>query len=392
MYFPLGLIDWSICLVVLGASILLGMYLAVRKKSSTNSSRFFLADRSLTWPLVGASLFATNIGAEHLVGLSGDAYRYGLSAGTVELTTFWTLGFAAMFLFPFYIRNKVFTTAEFLETRYHPVARVFFSGLMLAISITTKLAFHLYAGALVLRGLSGWNVMTVVWVMGAIAACVTIIGGFPAVAYTDSIQAGIIIVGCTIMVFTGLHRLGGWHELVFKAPLAMHIAKPYTDPNYPFWGVLLTAVYGGTFYWGVDQVNVQRVLGARDIKQARWGAMFAVLLKLSPVFIFAVPGVIALALFPGARQQDHICDTAQRTAAGWDPRTGSRCPACVSHWFDSICNEFGFHASGAGLHPSFSSANQRASPSQAGKMRDRCRSVARHHSDLCHLQNPRWSV
>jgi solute:Na+ symporter, SSS family len=299
MYFPLGLVDWSICLVVLGSSIFLGVYLAVRKKSSANSSRFFLADRSLTWPLVGASLFATNIGAEHLVGLSGDAYRYGLSAGTVELTTCWCLGFAATFLFPFYIRNRVFTTSEFLETRYHPTARVLFSGLMLVISITTKLAFHLYAGALVLRGLSGWNVMTVVWVMGAVAACITIIGGFSAVAYTDSIQTGIIILGCTIMVFTGLHRVGGWHELALKVPLAMHIAKPYTDPNYPFWGVILTAIYGGTFYWGVDQVNVQRVLGARNIQQARWGAMFAVLLKLSPVFIFALPGVIALALFPG---------------------------------------------------------------------------------------------
>jgi len=299
MYFPLGLIDWSICLVVLGSSIFLGVYLAVQKKSSANSSRFFLADRSLTWPLVGASLFATNIGAEHLVGLSGDAYRYGLSAGTVELTTCWCLGFAATFLFPFYIRNRVFTTSEFLETRYHPTARVLFSGLMLVISITTKLAFHLYAGALVLRGLSGWNVMTVVWVMGAVAACITIIGGFSAVAYTDSIQTGIIILGCTIIVFTGLHRVGGWHELALKVPLAMHIAKPYTDPNYPFWGVILTAIYGGTFYWGVDQVNVQRVLGARSIQQARWGAMFAVLLKLSPVFIFALPGVIALALFPG---------------------------------------------------------------------------------------------
>lgn len=299
MYFPLGLVDWSICFAVLGASVFLGMYLAVQKKSSANSSRFFLADRSLPWPLIGASLFATNIGAEHLVGLSGDAYRYGLSAGTVELTTCITLGFAAIFLFPFYIRNKVFTTSEFLETRFHPLARVYFSGLMITISITTRLAFHLFAGALVLRGLSGWNVMTVVWVMGAIAACVTIIGGFSAVAYTDSIQAGIIILGSTIMVFTGLHRVGGWHELVLKAPLAMHIAKPYTDPNYPFWGVLLGAVYGGIFYWGVDQVNVQRVLGARDIKQARWGAMFAVLLKLSPVFIFALPGVIALALFPG---------------------------------------------------------------------------------------------
>ena len=299
MAFSLSWVDWCICLTVLGSTFFVGLYLAIRRKSSANSSRFFLADRTLSWPLIGASLFATNIGAEHLVGLSGDAYRYGLAAGTVELTTCWTLGFAAFFLFPVYIRNRVFTTPEFLETRFHPMARVFFSGLMLVISITTKMAFHLYAGALVLRGLVGWNVMTVVWIMGILAAVVTIIGGFTAVAYTDSIQAGIIILGCATMVLTGLYKVGGWEGLSARVPAAMHIAKPYTDPNYPFWGVLLTAIYGGTFYWGVDQVNVQRVLGARDLAQARWGAMFTVLLKLLPVFIFALPGVIALALFPG---------------------------------------------------------------------------------------------
>jgi solute:Na+ symporter, SSS family len=299
MAFSLGWVDWCTCCLVLAATLFVGLYLAIRRKSAENSSRFFLADRSLSWPVIGASLFATNIGAEHLVGLSGDAYRYGLSAGTVELTTCWTLGFAALFLFPCYIRNRVFTTPEFLETRFHPMARVIFSGLMLIISITTKMAFHLYAGALVLRGLAGWDVMSVVWIMGIVAALVTIIGGFTAVAYTDGIQAGIIIAGCLTMLLTGLHRVGGWQALITRVPNAMHIAKPYYDPNYPFWGVLLTAIYGGTFYWGVDQVNVQRVLGARNLDQARWGAMFTVLLKILPVFIFALPGVIALALFPG---------------------------------------------------------------------------------------------
>src|SRR5215470_20179286 len=154
MLFSLHLIDWCVCLAVLGISIFLGLYLAIRKKSSVDSAHFFLADRSLSWPLVGASLFATNIGAEHLVGLSGDSYRYGLAAGAVELTTCITVGFAAAFLYPFYIRNQVFTTPEFLETRYHPAARVLFSSLMLVISITTKMAFHLYAGALVLQGLT----------------------------------------------------------------------------------------------------------------------------------------------------------------------------------------------------------------------------------------------
>jgi len=295
----LSFIDWFVCLLTLGSSIFLGLYLAIVKKSSADSAHFFLAGRNLAWPLVGASLFATNIGAEHLVGLSGDSYRYGLSAGAVELTTCICVGFAAAFLYPFYIRNRVFTTAEFLETRYHPAARVLFSGLMLVLSIMSKLAFHLYAGALVLRGIVGWDVMTVVWVMGAVVACIAIIGGFTAVAYTDSIQAGIIILGGSLMALTGLHKVGGWHALAGDVPTALHIAKPYTDPNYPFWGVILSACYAGIFYWGVDQVNVQRVLGARDIDQARWGGMFAVLLKLLPVFIFALPGVIALALFPG---------------------------------------------------------------------------------------------
>jgi SSS family solute:Na+ symporter len=118
MSLSLTAVDWVVCLLVIAGSIWLGLYLAVRGRVSESSANFFLAGRKLTWPIVGASLFASNIGAEHLVGLSGDAYRYGLCAGAVELTTFICLGFAASFLFPYYIRNKVFTIPEFLEMRY----------------------------------------------------------------------------------------------------------------------------------------------------------------------------------------------------------------------------------------------------------------------------------
>jgi SSS family solute:Na+ symporter len=292
-------LDILICSLAVVASITAGLTIAVRKGAAETSSQFFLAGRRLRWPLVGASLFATNIGAEHLVGLSGDAYRYGLCAGTVELTTCICLGIACAVLFPYYVSTKIYTIPEFLELRYNRTARVFFSGLMLVICIMTKLAFHLYAGALVLHGLLGWSVMPMVGLMGAVVALITIIGGFTAVAYTDSIQTAIMIGGCGLMLLIGLHRVGGWHSLVAAMPSAMHIAKPYDDPNYPFWGIILGAVYGGLFYWGMDQVNVQRVLGARDLDQARRGAMFATLLKLSPVFIFALPGVIAAALYPG---------------------------------------------------------------------------------------------
>jgi solute:Na+ symporter, SSS family len=299
MSISLNLLDWIIGIIVLLGSLGVGLYMAHRRSAGKNSSNFFLGGRKITWPVIGASLFATNIGAEHLVGLSGDSYRYGLSAGSVELTTAITLGFACAILFPYYIKNKIFTIPEFLEIRYTRKARLFFSGLMLVISIMTKLAFTLFAGALVMNSLLGWSVMTTVFYTGMIVAVFTIIGGFTAVAYTDTIQTVIMIVGCSVMLFIGLDKVGGWSGLMEKVPEAMVIAKPAEDPVYPFWGIIATAFYAGIFYWGIDQVNVQRVLAAPNLKQARWGAMFAVFLKLFPVFIFALPGVIAFALFPG---------------------------------------------------------------------------------------------
>jgi SSS family solute:Na+ symporter len=302
-------LDWIVCAAVLFGSILTGLAIAVVRRREETSDSFFLAGRTLLWPVVGASLYATNIGAEHLVGLSGDAYRYGLKAGTVELTIPLCLGFACAVLFPYYIRNKVFTIPEFLELRYNASARVFFSALMLVICIMTKMAFTLFAGALVLNSLMGWDVMQVVIVLGALSAVVTIVGGFAAVAYTDTIQAAIIIVGAAVMTLIGLHQVGGWDALAAAAPQHIHIVGPYDDPSYPFWGIIAGAVYGGIFYWGIDQVNVQRALGARDLDQARWGAMFATLLKVTPVFIFALPGVIAYGLFPGELQGEETKKT-----------------------------------------------------------------------------------
>ncbi len=292
-------VDWIVVVVLLTGSIFAGLYIAYRKKAGQSSIHFFLGGRRITWPVVGASLFATNIGAEHLVGLSGDAYRYGLSAGAVELTTAITLGFGCAVLFPYYIKNQIYTIPEFLEIRYNRKARLFFSGLMLIISIMTKMAFTLFAGALVLNSILGLEVMTTVVFIGVITALITIAGGFTAVAYTDTIQAILMIIGSGLMFFIGMNEVGGWSGLVAKVPEAMHVAKPYDDPVYPFWGILATAFYAGIFYWGIDQVNVQRVLAAPNINHARWGAMFATLLKLLPIFIFAMPGIIALALYPG---------------------------------------------------------------------------------------------
>jgi solute:Na+ symporter, SSS family len=304
MSLSLTTLDYIVLVLVMGSSLSFGLFMAYKKKSGQNSSNFFLGGRSMKWPIVGASMFATNIGAEHLVGLSGDSYRYGLSAGSVELTCGITLGFACAILYPYYIKNKIFTIPEFLELRYNRRARTLFSGLMLVISIMTKLAFTLFAGALVMNSILGWNVMSTVIIVGLAVACFTMLGGFTAVAYTDVIQVVIMLGGTFIMLFIGLDKVGGWHGLMTKVPEMMSIAKPYDDPVYPFWGILATAFYSGIFYWGIDQVNVQRGLAAKDINHARWGAMFATFLKLTPIFIFALPGVIAYALFPNELQGD----------------------------------------------------------------------------------------
>jgi SSS family solute:Na+ symporter len=264
--------DWIVGLTIIIASLSFGLYMAYLKKAGKSSSNFFLGGRSIKWPVIGASIFATNIGAEHLVGLSGDSYRYGLSAGSVELTTAITLGFACAILFPYYMKNKIYTVPEFLEIRYDKRARTFFSVLMLLISVMTKLAFTLFAGALVLNSILGWDIMTTIFYVGIAVALFTIIGGFTAVAYTDTIQVIIMLAGTVIMC-------------------------------------LITAFYAGIFYWGIDQVNVQRALAAPNLKHARWGAMFATLLKLLPVFIFALPGVIAFALFPDQLQGDETKQT-----------------------------------------------------------------------------------
>ena len=182
MNLSLSILDWVVLTVIMGGSLGFGLYMAYRKKAGQNSSNFFLGGRSISWPVIGASIFATNIGAEHLVGLSGDSYRYGLAAGSVELTTAITLGVACALLYPYYMKNRIFTIPEFLEMRFNRRARTFFSGLMLIISIMTKLAFTLFAGALVLNSILGWNVMTTVFYIGMAVAVFTMIGGFTAVA------------------------------------------------------------------------------------------------------------------------------------------------------------------------------------------------------------------
>lgn len=233
--------------------------------------------------------------------LSGDAYRGGLCAGTVELTTCICLGFACAVLFPYYLKNRVFknrvfTIPAFLEMRYNRTARVFFSALMLVICVMTKMAFHLYAGGLVLHGLLGWNVMAVVALAGLVIAVFTMIGGFTAVAYTDSLQSCHHDPRLRAHVVDRPVPCRGMAGSYPRCPGSDELSQTVQRPELSFLGNRYRRALKR--YVLLGHGPSQRSTGA-GCAHARWGSMFAIFLKLSPVFVFALPGVIAHVLFPG---------------------------------------------------------------------------------------------
>jgi solute:Na+ symporter, SSS family len=291
--------DTAIVVLYFAITIYVGLRFASRWKGSED---FFLAGRSLTWPVIGLSLFATNISTEHFVGLAAGGYREGFVQGGYEwIASYCLLMLAAVFA-PQYLKHKVFTIPEFFERRYGVELRVSLTIYFLAMIILTKTSVAFYSGTVVLVELTKWDFQTTLWGVGIVTAIYTMVGGLAAVVYTDAIQALILIAGSTVLTAMGLHQVGGWEGLTSKLVLAgkadlLSMVKGPTD-GLPFSGFLLgNFLVGGMFYWCMDQVNVQRVLGAKNVREARFGALFAGFLKIIPVFILVLPGVIAAALW-----------------------------------------------------------------------------------------------
>ena len=316
-------IDWLIILFYFG--VIAGIsWWAVKKKEKTSADDYFLAGRHLGWFIVGASIFASNIGSEHLVGLAGSGATDGVALAHYELHA-WCLLILGWVMAPFYMRSKVFTMPEFLERRFTPKARTVLSIISLIAYILTKIAVGIYAGGVVFRALLPevhFLGMDTFWI-GSILLIVltgvyTIIGGFRAVAYTETLQTFVKIIGAIMVTYFGLKALGGWDKLkeicgseMFNLwkPIVPHGTEAtwapvsesgkmawYFNDRYPWPGMLLCAPIIGLWYWCTDQYIVQRVLGARDEKQGRRGTIFAGFLKLTPVFLFIIPGMICFAL------------------------------------------------------------------------------------------------
>ena len=273
----------------------------LRQKAETTTD-YFLAGRDAGWVAVGASIFASNIGSEHLVGLDGTGYESGMAMAHWEMHAWLILVLGWLFV-PFYARSQVFTMPEFLEKRYCAGARSFLSIISLVSYVLTKVAVTVYAGGVVFKtvlGIDTWMGIDFFWI-GALSLVVvtglyTIFGGMKSVLYTSILQAPILIVGSLVILIVGLDKLGGWGEMERIVGDQMRLVRSASDPKFPWTGVLLASPIIGFWYWCTDQYIVQRTLSARNQTEARRGTIFAGYMKLLPVFIFLVPGMIAFAL------------------------------------------------------------------------------------------------
>ncbi len=289
------LLDLIFILVYFSVLFTLGFYFSRKEKSSTD---YFLAGRRVGWVAIGASLFASNISSEHFIGLAGAGASRGLAVGHFEWIASYILLVLAWVFVPFYLKSKVFTMPEFLERRYNKSSRMYLTSISLIAYVLTKISVTLFAGGLLLHEILGCDIATSAIVMVIIAGIYTIAGGLEAIVHVDVLQSAVLILGATLLTFFGLREIGGFAALQAKVPADFFsMFKPATDPDFPWTGIIFGAPILGIWYWCTDQYIVQRVLGGKNIDHAQSGALFAGFLKILPVFILVLPGVIAYVYF-----------------------------------------------------------------------------------------------
>ena len=291
---------WDLLIIVFYFVFILGLgcWAGLRKKKTEEAESYFLAGKSLRWPVIGLALFATNISTVHLVSLAQEGYVNGLAYASFEWMAAFTLIILALFFAPFYIRSQVTTLPDFLEKRYSRASRDWLSVLSIISAIFIHIGFSLYAGAMVMEGLFGLNKMVSIIVVASLTGLYTILGGLMAVVVTESVQTIILLVGAIILTMISFDKVGGWDA--FRAgvsPDMLTVLRPHGDPSgMPWYAILLGYPIIGIWYWCTDQTIVQRVLGARDENHARVGPLFAGFIKILPVFIFIMPGLVCFAL------------------------------------------------------------------------------------------------
>ncbi len=276
--------------------VAVGIYVSKRTETTTD---YFLAGRTLTWWLIGFSLFASNVSSSTMVGLSSSAFSSGISVYNYEWMAAFVLIFFIVFFLPFYLKTQVFTMPEFLERRFDERSRYYYSALLVFMNIVIDTAAALYAGALVVQiiypNIPLWQAVTV---LGVLAGFYTIAGGLKAVVYTDAVQAVLLILGSLLVSVIAFEAVGSWDAVLASVPPEdLSIIQPATDPTMPWPGLLTGVFLLGFYFWGTNQFMVQRTLGAKDLNHGRWGALFAGLLKLPIIFIMVLPGIFGRLIY-----------------------------------------------------------------------------------------------
>ena len=340
-------LDWLI--IAAYFALLFGATWWSLRRSRDTADDYFLAGRNLGWLIIGASIFASNIGSEHLVGLAGAGATSGVALAHYELHA-WCLLVLGWVLVPFYMRSRVYTMPEFLERRFSAASRWVLSLISLVAYVLTKIAVGIFAGGIVFATLLpelnleiGGQAFNSFWVGSVLVVVLTgvytVVGGMRAVAITEALQTGVLVVGSLLLTYFGLQKLGGWAELrAALDPDMFNLWKPlipdgvqatwapvkepgrmawYFNTDYPWVGMLFCAPIIGLWYWCTDQYIVQRVLTAPNEREARRGTIFASGLKLLPVFIFIIPGMIAIALAKTGRTSglESLVDAQGNTVA-----------------------------------------------------------------------------
>lgn len=286
-------LDWIIVVAYFVA--IGGIAWWVMKQKQQTATDYFLASRHVAWYVIGASIFASNIGSEHIVGLASTGVKSGVAFAHYELHSWCVLLLGWVFV-PFYLRSKVFTMPEFLELRFNSKSRWFLSIMSLVAYVLTKVSVTVFAGAVVFEALMGIDFWVGALIVVVLTGLYTALGGLKAVVYTDTMHSIVLLIGSITVMVVGLITAGGWGTVVDTVGADHLNMFPPLDSDAPWLGLLLASPIVGIWYWCTDQCIVQRTLTARNETHARRGAIFAAYLKLFPFFIFLIPGIIAVAL------------------------------------------------------------------------------------------------
>ena len=302
----LGAVGLTIVVVYLVGILLIGILAGYRK--NTTSEQFFLAGKSLRWPMIGAALFTANISTIHLVGLSASGFSEGIVVGNFEWMASLCLIILGLIFVPFYVRTAISTLPEFLERRYSPTCRMILAFIAIWSALLVHIGVSLYAGATIFKYFFGIEPIYSIIIIAVVTAIYTIMGGLRAIVVTDTIQAVLLLGGCILLTIFGISRLheAGFHSFAeFKAavkPDQMSMVHSLRDANgnlngYSWLTVMIGYHVLGIWYWCTDQTIVQKTLGAKSLRDGQLGAIFAGFLKILPLFFMVLPGVIAYVLF-----------------------------------------------------------------------------------------------